>query len=164
MATSASGAVESGAVQVNDKGTRQAEAPEMLAGEALTWGPVPDVFAEGAQLCVLHGDPGAAGAICSLRLKASQAYLIAPHSHPHDEHVTVISGRVEVGNGPTVERSSMRMLEPGAYAFLPKEQFHYLIVGAEDTVIQVQLVGPFAITYANPNDDPRTAPSPRSAS
>lgn len=132
------------------------EAPALFAPDELQWGPAPDAFPAGAQLCVLHGDPAAPGALFSVRLKASQRYVFAPHRHPHDEHITVISGRLELGNGATLDHGATRILEPGGYAFLPRDQFHYAWAAAEDTVFQVEAIGPFAITYARPEDDPRS--------
>jgi quercetin dioxygenase-like cupin family protein len=134
------------------------EAPALITQGEMQWGPAPDVFPAGAQFCLLHGDPGSGG-MFTVRLKAAHRYVFAPHSHPHDEHITVISGRLELGNGRTLDRSDTRVLEAGAYAFLPKEQFHYAWTGEEDAVFQVEANGPFAITYADPADDPRTGRS-----
>jgi quercetin dioxygenase-like cupin family protein len=131
-------------------------APEIVRQDEMRWGPAPDAFPAGAQLCLLHGDPAAPGEMFSVRLRASERYVFAPHSHPHDEHITVISGRLALGNGPTLDRGSVTILEPGGYAFLPRDQFHYGWPAADDTVFQVEAVGPFAITYANPDDDPRS--------
>lgn len=132
------------------------EPARLFAPEEMSWGPAPDAFPAGAQLCVLHGDPGVEGKMFSVRLKASQHYVFAPHSHPHDEHVTVISGRLELGNGATLDHERTRILEPGGYAFLPREHFHYAWALRDDTVLQVEAIGPFGITYANPQDDPRS--------
>lgn len=134
------------------------EAPALIAQREMSWGPAPDAFPPGCLLCLLHGDPSADGAIFSVRLRASQQYVFAPHRHPHDEHVTIISGRLHLGNGATLDRGSARLLEPGDYAFLPKEQYHYAWTGTEETVLQVEAIGPFGITYANTEDDPRNKP------
>ena len=134
----------------------QGEDPALIAQDEMRWGPAPDVFPSGCQFCVLHGDPGA-DRLFSVRLKVGDRYVFAPHSHPHDEHVTVISGRLHLGNGRSLDRSAAKALEPGDYAFLPKEQFHWAWAGTDDTVLQVEAIGPFAITYANPEDDPRNA-------
>jgi quercetin dioxygenase-like cupin family protein len=108
------------------------------------------------QFCVLHGAPDAAGALFTVRLKTGDGYVFAPHSHPHDEHVTVVAGALWLGNGAKLDRAEARRLDVGGYAFLPKEQFHYAWAEGE-TVFQVSAIGPFAITYANPDDDPRGA-------
>lgn len=135
------------------------ERPSMTAVDEVAWGPAPGVFPAGCAFCVLHGDPGAAGREFTVRLKASEGYCFAPHSHPHDEHVTVITGALLLGNGARADRESARTLGPGGYAFLPREEFHYAWTTEDDTVFQVNAVGPFAITYANPADDPRNAPT-----
>lgn len=133
------------------------ERPALLEERELSWGPAPEVFPAGCAFCVLHGDPGAAGREFTVRLRPSQGYVFAPHSHPHDEHVTVISGSLLLGNGPRLDRDAARELGPGAYAFLPRDQFHYAWTTRDDTVFQVNAVGPFGITYADPQDDPRNA-------
>ncbi|WP_242342317.1 cupin domain-containing protein [Anaeromyxobacter terrae] len=145
------------ATQEQARTTAGAEAPAFMARDELSWGPAPEVFPAGAQFCVLHGDPGAQGAMFTVRLKASHGYCFAPHSHPHDEHVTILSGSLLLGTGPTLDRTRVRTLEPGSYVFLPREQFHYAWAADDDTVFQVHAIGPFAITYANPEDDPRNA-------
>jgi quercetin dioxygenase-like cupin family protein len=133
---------------------QETEAPALVARDDAQWGPAPDAFPAGAQLCVLHGAPDSLGAMFTVRLKTGDGYLFAPHSHPHDEHVTVISGALLLGNGAKLDRAAARTLGPGGYAFLPKDQFHYAWA-QDETVFQVNAIGPFGITYANPEDDPR---------
>lgn len=133
------------------------ERPALMEKDEVTWGPAPGVFPAGCDFCVLHGDPGAAGKQVTVRLKASQGYCFAPHRHTHDEHVTVIEGTLLLGNGSRLDRASARALGPGGYAFLPRNEFHYAWPTEDDTVFQVNLVGPFDITYADPADDPRNA-------
>jgi quercetin dioxygenase-like cupin family protein len=155
--TKQAGAEGRAAPAMAEQGERASETPVLLGHDEVTWGPAPDAFPAGAQLCVLHGDPGAPGAMFSVRLKAAQRYVFAPHCHPHDEHITVISGHLELGNGSRLDHTDTRTLGPGDYAFLPKDRFHYAWSGEEETVFQVQAIGPFAITYARPEDDPRHA-------
>ena len=44
----------------------------------------------GAQFTVLQGDPSAPG-VYTVRLEMPPGYVIAPHTHPTDEHVTVMA-------------------------------------------------------------------------
>jgi quercetin dioxygenase-like cupin family protein len=129
-------------------------APALVSQGEMGWGPGPDAFPAGVHLCVLHGDPGESGRIFTVRLKTSDGFVFAPHSHPHDEHITIVSGALLLGNGSKLDRHASRRLGAGDYAFLPREQFHYAWAEG-DTVFQVSAVGPFGITYANPEDDPR---------
>ena len=69
-----------------------AQAPE------LKWGPAPPVFRAGAKMAVLSGDPGKSDEF-TVRLDLPDGYTIAPHWHPTDENITVVSGTFTVGVG-----------------------------------------------------------------
>jgi quercetin dioxygenase-like cupin family protein len=63
----------------------------LTAPAEIKWGDPPPVFEKGAKFAVIAGDPGKPG-IYVVRLKMPAGYKIAPHWHPTDEHVTVVSG------------------------------------------------------------------------
>jgi quercetin dioxygenase-like cupin family protein len=138
---------------------QQAQAPThvMTAPEDLKWGDPPPVFEKGASFTVLSGDPSKAGLFC-VRLKMPAGYKIAPHWHPTDEHVTVVSGTFALGMGDKFDQASAKQLPPGGYALLPAEMHHYAVAITEATV-QVHGMGPFALTYVNPSDDPSKRPA-----
>jgi quercetin dioxygenase-like cupin family protein len=110
---------------------------------------------KGGQAVVLSGDPSKP-AEYTLRAKLPAGYKIAPHWHPTDEHVTVISGSVAFGMGDKAVVADMTTLPAGGYAVMPANMHHYFQAKTA-TVIQVHGTGPFAITYINPADDPRNA-------
>jgi mannose-6-phosphate isomerase-like protein (cupin superfamily) len=83
---------------------------------------------------------------------------IAPHTHPTDEHVTVISGTFLVGMGKTFDTKGMMSLSAGVFVTAPAHAAHYALAQGE-TIVQVHAVGPFAMTYVNPADTPRAATS-----
>lgn len=118
------------------------------------WGPVPEAFPKGAQAAVLQGDPKSEGPF-TVRMKMPKGYAIAPHFHPTEEHVTVLSGKLYLGEGDHLDKKAAKALQPGGFASIPKEHHHYAISDASDTVIQVHAMGPFQITYLNEKDDPR---------
>jgi hypothetical protein len=124
-----------------------AQAPE------LKWGPAPAVFPAGAQMAVLAGNPGAAGEY-TVRLRMPSGYKIAPHWHPTDENITVISGSFSVGMGKTFDAKNMMSLPVGGFATAVAKQPHYAEAKGE-TVVQVHGIGPFALTYVNPADMPK---------
>jgi quercetin dioxygenase-like cupin family protein len=124
-------------------------------GEDFKWGPAPAIFPTGAQMAVLQGNPGGTE-MFTVRLRFPNGYKIAPHTHPTDEHVTVISGHFKVGMGDTANAKSMMTLKPGAFVTAPANKSHYAsAVGP--TVVQVSAMGPFAMTYVNPADTPAGA-------
>ncbi len=120
----------------------------------VTFMPAPDAFPSGAQLAVIDGDPMSSGPF-AVRLKFPDGYKIGPHWHPTDENVTVIQGTFLIGMGDQWSDSSLKSLGAGSFAKMPLKMNHYAAAKGE-TVIQIEGQGPFAITYVNPSDDPRT--------
>jgi hypothetical protein len=116
------------------------------------WGDPPPVFEKGASFTVVSGDPGKSG-LFVVRLKMPAGYKIAPHWHPTDEHVTVLSGTFAVGMGEKFDKATMKDLPVSGYALLPAEMRHFAMATTAATV-QVHGQGPFALTYVNPADDP----------
>ncbi len=128
----------------------------MLTAPELKWGDPPPVFRKGARMAVVSGDPGKAGPFV-VRLKMPAGYKVAPHWHPTDEHVTVLSGAFSLGMGEKFNAATMKTLPAGSYALLPAEMRHFAMAKTAATV-QVHGTGPFVLNYVNPADDPSKAP------
>jgi len=126
---------------------------------AVKWGPAPPFFAAGARFAVMSGDPGSTGEF-TIRLELPAGYVIKPHFHPTDEHVTVLSGRFLVGMGDSVDTQQAMTLVQDGFVTAPA-QAHHFAVAQRRTVIQVNGEGPFAITYVRASDDPRGATATR---
>lgn len=131
------------------------DGPEASRGPELNWGPAPAIFPAGAQMAVLQGNPGGTE-LFTVRLRFPNGYRIAPHTHPTDENVTVISGTFLVGMGTTAERNGMLRLGAGGFVTAPANHAHYATAQGR-TVVQVHAMGPFAMTYVNPADTPPAA-------
>jgi len=125
----------------------------IVAPQEIKWGPAPAVLPPGAEVAVLFGDPTKEG-LFAMRLKLPAGYRVPPHTHPVDEAVTVISGTFSLGMGETVDQSKARALPAGSFFVLPPGTAHYVFID-EETVIQISTVGPWGLTYVNPEDDPR---------
>jgi quercetin dioxygenase-like cupin family protein len=124
----------------------------MVEGAQVKWGPAPPVLNKGAQAAVLSGDPGSAGPFV-IRLKLPAGYKVAPHWHPTDENVTVLSGTFSLGMGETFDANATKPLTAGGYALLPAEMRHFAWT-KDGATIQVHGMGPFVLNYVNPADDP----------
>jgi quercetin dioxygenase-like cupin family protein len=120
--------------------------------DEIKWGEAPPDFPKGAQLAVLHGDPGKSGTF-ALRFKMPDGYKIPPHWHTQDEQLTVVSGEFMLHMGDTMD-SPAHQLGPGAYHFLPGKM-HHAAEAKGETIVQVDGKGPFDIHYLNPADNPR---------
>ena len=130
-------------------GVASAQAP------TIKWGPAPAVFPAGTQMAVLQGDPSQAG-MFTVRLEFPAGMRIAPHFHPTDELVTVISGTFLVGMGDTIQAAKALVLPTGSFIVAPANGHHYAIARGR-TVVQVTAMGPFVLTYVNPKDMPQAA-------
>jgi quercetin dioxygenase-like cupin family protein len=118
----------------------------------VAWGSAPPVLPKGAMLAVMAGDPSKPGFV-SLRLKMPAGYVIPSHTHPTDEHVTVLSGTMAFGMGDKVDAEAATTVKAGGY-FIAMTGMHHFAVARTAAVVQVDMEGPFAITYVNPADDP----------
>ena len=119
------------------------------------FGAPPPFLAPGATFAVLQGDPSASGEF-TIRLNLPSGYIIAPHWHPTDENVTVISGTLIVGMGDEIVRGDATQLTAGGFITAPANMHHYAVAVGK-TVVQVHGNGPFAITYIKAKDNPETA-------
>jgi len=110
---------------------------------------------KGGQFAVMVGDPTKPGQTVVQRVKFPANYQVPPHTHPYGEVVTVISGSVGFGLGERFDTTKGEMAPVGTVNVVPAKQPHYVWTGNEGAVLQVQFVGPGAIDYINPADDPR---------
>ena len=129
-----------------------ADMPGPVQASEIKWGPAPPVLPAGAEMAVLAGDPSASGMV-TIRLKMPAGYKIPPHYHPTDEHVTVISGTFALGMGDTLDPKKSKTLKAGGYGVATANMHHFAWT-ANGAVVQVNMLGPFKITYVNPADDP----------
>jgi mannose-6-phosphate isomerase-like protein (cupin superfamily) len=129
------------------------QAQNAFTPDQVKYGPAPPFLPPGAQLAVLEGDPMAASGDFTIRLKMPDGYRIAPHTHPHRENVTVISGTLKVGMGDQFDASKMASFGAGSFAYLDPSMHHYAAAAGE-TVVQIHGMSPAKFNYINPADDP----------
>ena len=119
----------------------------------LQWGPAPPIFPAGAQFAVVQGDPSVSGAIFTVRLRFPNGYVLPPHWHPTDEHVTVLHGTFLVGMGENFTRQGLVTLREDGFITAPAHMAHFATTRGV-TEVQVHAIGPFQLTYVHPEDDP----------
>lgn len=130
---------------------------KLLQPGDVKWGPGPASLPAGAQAAVLYGDPAKEG-LFALRLKFPKGYRIAPHTHPKPEIVTVISGKFQFGMGEKADMSKATGFPAGGFVAMAPGTAHF--AGAdEETVVQLNSTGPWAVNYIDPKDDPRKKPN-----
>jgi quercetin dioxygenase-like cupin family protein len=124
-----------------------------VSPDALKWASGPPHLQAGAQIAIVSGDPSKEGPYVA-RLKIPAGMKIAPHTHPNDENVTVISGTFNIAMGDKFDEAKGSALKAGGFTIVPKGMAHYAWA-PEETIIQLHSLGPSGFAYVNPADDPR---------
>ncbi len=95
---------------------------------------------------LLYGDPEVAGQPFVMRIHELPGARVPPHSHPVDEHITVVQGTWYFAVGAAAGQDAPQELKAGGYAFAPRgsTMSGYSPDGA---IVQVHGVGPFQIHW-----------------
>jgi ketosteroid isomerase-like protein len=132
-------------------GAESAESVLLTPGD-VKYGQAPPGLPPGAKMAVVSGDPSKAEPFV-IRAQMPAGYKIAPHWHPTTESLTVLSGTVAVGMGDKFDQPAMKDVAVGGFTSVPGQMHHFFMSKTAST-IQVHGMGPFAINYVNPADDP----------
>jgi quercetin dioxygenase-like cupin family protein len=124
----------------------------MASPDELKWADFP-ALPPGAKVAVIQGPPNEAKPYI-VRLKFPANYKVPVHTHPGTEHLTVISGTFHLGTGDKRDQKQTKALTPGSVALIQPNIKHFAWTNSE-TVVQLHGMGPSAIAYPNPADDPR---------
>lgn len=124
-----------------------------VRSKELQWNDGPASLPPGAKLAVLAGDPSNPQPF-TMRIRVPAGYRIAPHHHPADENVTVISGSFVMGTGVEFNTEYGEKLAAGDFVMMPAGTHHF-VEAQEETTVEIHGIGPWGITYVNPADDPR---------
>jgi hypothetical protein len=125
--------------------------------DTLHWGPAPAVFPTGARMAVVSGDPSKAG-LFTIELAMPDGYRILPHFHPTDEAIEVKQGTFLFGTGDTFDAAKTKSMKVGDKGMV-QANMHHFAAAEGATVVAVTAMGPFALTYVNPADDPQKQPA-----
>jgi anti-sigma factor ChrR (cupin superfamily) len=147
--TGASQVQAAGASQVQPTGANHV----MVNPAELKWADSPSL-PPGAKVSLLEGQADQPIPF-TLRLQFPADYELPAHWHPGIEHVTILSGAINMGVGDTLDKTKTTALPTGSIVIMQPTTHHFLWT-AEEATVQVHGVGPIAITYVNPADDPRT--------
>ena len=125
----------------------------LVAPTDIRWGPGPAILPPGAQEVRLYGDPTKAG-LFAMRFKLPKGYSVPPHTLSKAGLFTVISGTFRIGMGETVDPSKATAMPAGSFVALAPSTPHFVSVD-EETIVQLNNIGPWEISYIDPKEDPR---------
>ncbi len=125
----------------------------MIMPNDIIWADAPSSLPPGAKAAVIDGDPKAIG-LFTMRIKIPANYMIMPHTHPADEHITVLKGSFYMGLGGKFDEKTANKIPNGGFVMMKTGTRHYAFT-KEESIIQLHGMGPWGIIYVNPADDPR---------
>jgi uncharacterized RmlC-like cupin family protein len=107
----------------------------------------------GAKIAVIEGKMNEAGPITA-RIKLPANFKLPAHYHPGLERVTVLSGTINIGMGDKLDPRKTTAMGPGTVLIMPPEMRHFVWT-EEEAIFQLNVTGPWSVTFVNPVDDPR---------
>lgn len=123
----------------------------MTALDQAKWTPPPEGMIRGTpsvegggtlRYALISGDPMKPGAAFTIRLACSDGYKVAPHWHPTDENMVVLTGTFAVGPGDTFDTAGLQDTPTGGYIFMPRRMHHFGLCKGETDVL-IYGTGPF---------------------
>jgi hypothetical protein len=129
-----------------------AEHHRIVTSGDLKWMPLKSL-PPGAQVAVIEGHPDKEGMV-TMRVKLPGNYRVAPHYHGTIERSTIISGTLYIGMGEKFDTQKTTPMPPGTVLLMPPKMPHFAWT-KEEVVFQLNVMGPWTVTYLNPADDPR---------
>lgn len=116
-----------------------------LAPKDIRWS-TPAYYTDGRQRAYLLGDSSKGGDwIDRVRIPGSSQVL--PHTHPHDELVTVIEGTWYLGIGEKFDETQLQPYPAGSFIHIPAGVAHFLATKEGPVIVQVSGHGIFQTTY-----------------
>ena len=110
-----------------------------VIADQIAWRPCPAGLPPGCEMAVLEGSPREPG-LFTARFRVAEGFVVAPHTHPRDERVTVLGGRMAVAFGPEATLDDARQFGPGDYYVNARGAVH-TVWALADSEIQVTGLG-----------------------
>jgi quercetin dioxygenase-like cupin family protein len=82
------------------------------------------------------------------RVRLRAGFKTEPHTHPADEHVTVLQGTWHLGLGESFDAARLEAVPAGSFVTIPAGTPHFISTETE-TIVQVQGVGLVGMSLVN---------------
>jgi len=123
------------------------EVQHVVRLDATQWRPCPPNLPAGCEVAILDGHPKKAG-LFTVRFNTMQEFIMPAHSHPKDERVTVIKGRVAVGFGRDATRAAADEFVAGDYYINARDEIHKVWIDS-GSIVQITGIGPWVVDYVD---------------
>jgi len=123
----------------------QGEVQHVVRAEKINWKDCPPNLPNACEIAVLEGSPKSAD-LFTVRFKLGKTFLMPAHTHPKDERVTILSGKVAVAFGKEAKRKDAKVFGPGDYYVNSRGAIH-TVWGVEDSILQITGIGPWEADF-----------------
>ena len=127
--------------QVGDMKFAEGQVQHVIKANEINWKPCPPNLPNGCEMTLLEGNLKG-NDMFTVRFKINGEFLLPPHTHPKDERVTVLQGKVYVAFGVGATKAEATIFEPGDYYVNAKNAVH-TVWADPGTIIQITGIGPW---------------------
>ncbi|WP_165499008.1 cupin domain-containing protein [Gramella sp. KN1008] len=131
--------------QVGEMKFPEGSVQHVVLAEDIQWKPCPPNLPGGCEIVVLEGDPKSPD-LFTIRFKVKEGFKMPSHTHPRDERVTVISGKVSVAFGREATHEEARQFGPGDYYVNSRDAVH-TVWADSDCILQITGIGPWQAKF-----------------
>ncbi|MCB9285401.1 MAG: cupin domain-containing protein [Lewinellaceae bacterium] len=117
----------------------------VVYAENIQWGPCPPNLPGGCEIAVLEGSPKNSD-LFTVRFRVGGGFVMPAHSHPRDERVTVLQGKVYVAFGKDGTLENAKEFGPGDYYVNARNAIH-TVWADSSTIIQITGIGPWEVNF-----------------
>jgi len=112
----------------------------------MPWKPCPPGLPAGCEaIAVLEGHPKKAD-LFTVRFKVKKGFLMPAHTHPKDERVTILSGKMSVAFGKDAKHGDATSFGSGDYYVNSRDAVH-VVWADEDSILQITGIGPWEVNF-----------------
>jgi quercetin dioxygenase-like cupin family protein len=117
----------------------------VVRAEDIQWRPCPPNLPSGCEIAVLEGNPKSPE-LFTVRFRLGGEFVMPPHSHPKDERVTVLKGKMSVAFGMDGTHENAKQFGPGDYYVNARGAIH-TVWAATASIIQITGIGPWEARF-----------------
>ncbi len=136
-----------GQSQIGELDFPDGEFQHAVRAGAIAWRPCPQNLPSGCEIAVLEGNPQGAG-LFTVRFRIGEQFVMPPHTHPKEERVTVLKGRMSVAFGPDGSREAAEQFGAGDYYVNARGAIHTVWADAPSE-IQITGIGPWEAHFVD---------------
>ena len=113
--------------------------------DSIKWRPCPPTLPKNCEIAVLEGHPKQAN-MFTVRFRSSGEMFMPAHTHPKDERVTLLQGKVAVAFGHGAKRKDATEFGPGDFYINARHEIHTVWI-EKGSILQITGIGPWKADF-----------------